>query len=93
LGNLCGESQVWIAFIFTSDFMTGYEGAFVDDVVLRKYVGGAAEDSPWLDEEPESGTVPPGGEADITVTFDTTGLGSTYTANIVILSNDPASHK
>jgi hypothetical protein len=89
LGNLCGESQVWIAFIFTSDFMTGYEGAFVDDVVLRKYVGGATEDSPWLDEEPKSGTVPPGGEADITVTFDTTGLGSTYTANIVILSNDP----
>jgi len=89
LGNLCGESQVWIAFIFTSDFMTGYEGAFVDDVVLRKYVGGATEDSPWLDEEPESGTVLPGGEADITVTFDTTGLGSTYTANIIITSNDP----
>jgi len=51
--------------------------------------GGAVEDCPWLDEEPKSGTVPPGGEADITVTFDTTGLGSTYTANIIISSNDP----
>jgi hypothetical protein len=39
LGNLCGESQVWIAFAFTSDIATTGQGAFVDDVVLRKYVG------------------------------------------------------
>jgi len=41
LGNLCGESQVWIAFIFESDDIVSYEGAFVDDVVLRKRVGAA----------------------------------------------------
>jgi len=39
LGDLCGQPQVWIAFAFTSDmFITG-QGAFVDDVVLRKNVG------------------------------------------------------
>lgn len=32
------------------------------------------EDVPWLSENPESGTIPPGGEVDITVTFDSTGL-------------------
>jgi hypothetical protein len=38
LGNLCGESSVWIAFIFISDgSYHSYAGAFVDDVVLRKY--------------------------------------------------------
>ena len=37
LGNLCGESQVWIAFIFDSDYLYNYDGAFVDDVALRKY--------------------------------------------------------
>ena len=89
LGNLCGQSQVWIGFFFGSDESTTDKGAFIDDVVLRKYVGGAADDCPWLDEEPKSGSVAPGGHDDITVTFDTTGLGSTYTANIVILSNDP----
>lgn len=39
--DLCGESQVWIAFIFESDVLNigDYEGAFIDDVVLRKFVG------------------------------------------------------
>jgi len=37
IGNLCGESQVWIAFLFTSDLSTSgpeYKGAFVDDISL-----------------------------------------------------------
>jgi hypothetical protein len=45
LGNLCGESQVWIAFIFTSDYLYNYDGAFVDDIVLRKYV--ATSETGW----------------------------------------------
>jgi len=190
LGNLCGEPEVWIAFIFGSNYMTTDYGVFIDDVVLRRYVtdggnnppntpsnpspanhatgvsvgadlswtggdpdagdtvtydvyfgtgaspalvsndqspttydpgtlnnntkyywrivatdnqaasttgplwdfttGGAAEDCLWLSENPTSGSVAPGDPTDsITVTIDTTGLGSTYTANIVILSNDP----
>lgn len=36
LGNLCGHSQVWIAFVFVSDISITYQGAFIDDVVLRK---------------------------------------------------------
>ena len=38
LGNLCGESQVWIAFIFQSDGSVSgptYTGAFVDDVTIQ----------------------------------------------------------
>jgi hypothetical protein len=38
LGNLCGKCQVWIAFRFISDGDVTGEGAFIDDVVLRKYV-------------------------------------------------------
>ncbi len=38
LGNLVGQSQVWIAFNFTSDGSTTAEGAFVDDIILRKYL-------------------------------------------------------
>ena len=32
-------------------------------------------DVPWLSENPKSGTIPPGGEVAIAVTFDSTGLG------------------
>ncbi|MHC4676153.1 MAG: right-handed parallel beta-helix repeat-containing protein, partial [Planctomycetota bacterium] len=42
LGNLCGQSQVWIAFVFQSDeSISGptYTGAYIDDVVLRVTVG------------------------------------------------------
>jgi len=37
IGDLCGESQVWIAFLFTTDSSIsgpGYKGAFVDDISL-----------------------------------------------------------
>ncbi|MCM8808284.1 MAG: PKD domain-containing protein [candidate division WOR-3 bacterium] len=39
LGNLCGRPQVWIAFAFYSDASVQYEGAYVDDIVLTKYIG------------------------------------------------------
>jgi len=32
LGNVCGKSQVWIAFAFVSDPAITYEGAYVDEV-------------------------------------------------------------
>jgi hypothetical protein len=41
LGNLLGQPQIWIAFAFSSDASVNWpEGALVDDVVLRKCVGG-----------------------------------------------------
>lgn len=43
LGDLTGRAQVWIGFIFTSDGSITYaEGAYLDDIVLTKYTGGAA---------------------------------------------------
>jgi hypothetical protein len=38
LGNLCGEPQVWIAFYFKSDACVEYEGVYIDDVLLQKYI-------------------------------------------------------
>lgn len=40
LGNLLGRSGLWIAFMFKSDVSDAEpEGAYVDDIVLRKHVG------------------------------------------------------
>jgi hypothetical protein len=42
LGNLAGQPEVWIAFVFASDFAVHYsDGAHVDDVLVRKWVGAA----------------------------------------------------
>jgi hypothetical protein len=51
LWNLAGETQVWIAFLFESDEVVSYSGAFIDDVVLRKYVG-AANNPPNMPSNP-----------------------------------------
>lgn len=40
LGNLTGQSNVWIAFWFRSDSSDIFDGAFVDDIVLQKNTGG-----------------------------------------------------
>lgn len=36
LGDITGENQVWVAFLFTSDGSVCYEGAYVDEVELIK---------------------------------------------------------
>ena len=44
---------------------------------------------PWLSENPTSGTVPPGGCQDVTVTFDSSGLTpGAYTGTLQVESND-----
>jgi C1A family cysteine protease len=61
LGSLLGEPQVWIALVFDSDgTVNNPEGAYVDNIVLRKYasVTGAA---PPLTDTPG----PPSGDPDI----------------------------
>ncbi|RLC86606.1 MAG: hypothetical protein DRI79_09790, partial [Chloroflexi bacterium] len=45
LGNLLGEDEVWIAFVFGSDSSNTYEGSYVDNVVLRKQTGGGTRRS------------------------------------------------
>jgi hypothetical protein len=47
LGNLCGQTQVWIAFRFSSDASTEYEGAYIDDVILQKYTSTGQPDLTW----------------------------------------------
>ncbi len=39
LGDVTGDSSVWIAFIFNSDNSFTDDGAFVDDITLRAYEG------------------------------------------------------
>jgi hypothetical protein len=36
----CGDSTVWVGFLFNSDSSVTYKGAFVDDIIIEKYVGG-----------------------------------------------------
>jgi hypothetical protein len=51
---------------------------------------GGVPDIPWLSENPTSGTVPPGQCADVTVTFDSTGLAAgDYFGSLAVASNDP----
>ncbi len=45
LGDLRGESRVWIQFLFTSDSSIEYEGAYVDEILLEKNV--ALPDLRW----------------------------------------------
>jgi photosystem II stability/assembly factor-like uncharacterized protein len=43
LGDLTGRPSVWVALIFISDGSVVYpEGAYVDNLVVRKYVGGVS---------------------------------------------------
>ena len=44
LGDLTGQEEVWIALLFVSDGVVRMqEGAYIDDIVLRKYVGRLAD--------------------------------------------------
>ncbi len=64
LGNLAGEPQVWISIEFVSDEDNNMEeGAYVDNIVLRKCVDAAcpasgALDGPWTASHPAAMTLP-----------------------------------
>jgi hypothetical protein len=47
LGNLTGHSNVWIGFQFTSDATNVSDGAFVDNIVLQKNIGGGPNLTPY----------------------------------------------
>ncbi len=66
--NFFGDSSVYFAIAFTSDSDINYEGPFVDDIVLRKYI----PDPPTADFSgtPTSGTKP------LTVNFTDQSTGS-----------------
>jgi len=59
IGDLTGDDSVCVAFRFTSDYYTTNDGAFVDDVVLRKYVGSTCYSLTTAVSPAGSGTVTP----------------------------------
>jgi hypothetical protein len=59
LGDLRGESEVWFAFIFESDGSNTDAGAFVDDVTIRKYVGGTPDQAAPERAENDSASIRP----------------------------------
>ena len=61
LGDVLGEENVWVGFRFVSDATQQYpEGAYVDDIVLRKCTTGNCTDSTGMSIEnsPTLVTVP-----------------------------------
>ena len=63
LGNVCGLSQVWIAFVFVSDSSITDEGAYVDEVRIAAGGGGSGEAVLVMDASPM--TVPYHGAVDL----------------------------
>ena len=55
IGSLLGQPEVWIATLFFSNESTSYpEGAYVDDLVLRKYISAAGKPPPFREAPPSS---------------------------------------
>ena len=82
---------------FGTGYTTWTSGAIVWSGTVDQNLSFALTDSTqapppegWLAANPLSGTVPAGGNVNIEVTFDATGLPlGTYNGNIAITSNDP----
>ena len=76
LGDLTGDPNVWIAFIFTSDESNGDIGSFLDDIVVRKEI--SANAAPVITHTPIT-TAPAGQDLSIaaTITDDVGVTGAT----------------
>ncbi|MGA9348903.1 MAG: C1 family peptidase [Anaerolineae bacterium] len=70
LGNLCGQPQVWIAFIFQSDPTMTYEGTYVDDIVLHKVTGQPTTPTPTSTPGTPTPTSTPGTPGSLPAAFD-----------------------
>ena len=80
-------NEIQIRFYFDTTDSIGNDGPgwFFDDVVVH------FEGVPWLPIDPNSGTIIAGQSANITITYDASNLiEGEYSADITILSNDPA---
>ena len=85
-GTLSSDTKYYWKIVATDNHAASTTGPVWDFTT-----GGAAEDCPWLSEDPTSGSVASGDPVDsITVSINTTGLAEgDYSANIVIDNNDP----
>ena len=69
-----------------------FAGATGGDLPLVVYnaISWTARGVGWLDLDPGEAVIPPGGQEEITVTFDATGLcDAAYQGQIIVSSNDP----
>jgi hypothetical protein len=65
-----------------------FNGAYLHNLLAVRF--GTAPPVTWLDVAPQSGSIPAGGQADLTVDYDAAGLAlGTYEALIRIATNDP----
>ncbi|MFH1382973.1 MAG: matrixin family metalloprotease [Chloroflexota bacterium] len=69
LGNLCGQSQVWVALVFQSNASVVDQGVFLDDISLRKYVGPEPQITSITPAQASAGT-------NSLVTINGTGFGA-----------------
>lgn len=80
IGNITGQTSVWIAFIFQSDSYNVAKGAFLDDIVLRGYVPTLTNISSVTPSSASAGT----GNS---VTIIGTNFGATQGSSIVTFYN------
>ena len=68
-----------------------YDAAYVADGLAVRFTPPPPPAAPWLTLAPANGAVAPGASTGVTLSFDTSALADgTYTADVVVLTNDPA---
>ncbi|MEZ4645933.1 MAG: FixG Ig-like domain-containing protein [Chloroflexota bacterium] len=73
-------------------YANGANSVYYDDISLSEpqLVCDAPSDLPWLSVDPIGGQIPVGGDSDLTVTFDSTGLAvGTHSGSLCVQSDDP----
>lgn len=81
LSDHLGDSSVWFAFNFDSDSSVQYEGAYVDDVIIEKYVSGPDNDD-CVDAIPVVEGVPYDGSTVGATGVDESSCGDNDTADV-----------
>jgi len=79
LNDYLGDDSVWFTFVFQSDYMVQYEGAYVDDVVIEKYASGGMPDLVVESSSCTPLTVTPG--EPVTLVNTVRNIGSAATPN------------